>query len=217
MTIDLYYSPSGSSCRIVLLAAKSLDVELNLIPVDIMNPESFTPEFIKLNPQHCVPTLNDSGFVIWESKAIITYLQNQYGKNDDLYPKDPKKRATVDQRLFFDTDLYARFHEVYTPKTFAGLPPDPEALANANKALDFLDEFLVKSEYVAGDSLTLADLSLVVQISNLELLGHDMSPYKYINRWYAKVKAIAPGYKEANEDNLVYVKQLMGHFAQADE
>nr|WCC58223.1 glutathione S-transferase [Pharsalia antennata] len=209
MTIDLYYSKSGSSCRIVLLAAKSIGVELNLIPIDIMKQENLTPEFTKLNPQHTVPTLNDNGFVVWEGKAIITYLQNQYGKNDDLYPKDPKKRAAIDQKLFFDTDLYARFHEVYTPKTFAGEPPIPEAVEHANKALEFLDDFLERSEYVAGDCLTLADLSLVVQISNLELLEHDLSPYKYINRWYAKVKAIAPGYKEANEDNLVYVKQIM--------
>ncbi|KAJ8919163.1 hypothetical protein NQ315_012149 [Exocentrus adspersus] len=175
MPIDLYYGPGSSPCRIVLLAAKSIGVELNLIPLNLMEQEYLKPEFVKINPQHTVPTINDNGFVMWESRAIIKYLQDAYGKNESLYPKDAKKRAVVDQRLFFDRDLYAHFHEVYNKKTFSGSPPDPANVETANKDLAFLDKILETSEYVAGDHLTLADLSLVVQISNLEAVKHDVS------------------------------------------
>lgn len=173
----------------------------------------------------------------------MTYLQNKYGKDDSLYPKDPKKRAVIDQRLYFDMDMCSRFYQVYVSRyaqvasrfscfniTYVilfwiifvcifqnrntlGAPPDPEKLKSVNQSLELLDKFLEKSEFVAGDHLTLADLSIVVQISNLEVIKHDISSYKYINRWYDKVKLTAPGYKEANEDHLVVVKQMIEMFS----
>lgn len=114
MTIDLYYMSLSAPCRAVILTAKILGVELNLKTLNLMTGEQMKPEFIKINPQHTVPTLDDSGFILTESRAICAYLVNKYGKDDKLYPKSPKERAVVDQRLYFDVGVfYLAFSDYY--------------------------------------------------------------------------------------------------------
>lgn len=61
-----------------------------------------------------MPTLvDDDGFAIWDSHAIITYLVAKYAKNDALYPQDLKKKAIVDQRLHFESGtVFARMLKI---------------------------------------------------------------------------------------------------------
>ena len=85
--------------------------------MNLTEKEHLTPEFIKINPQHTIPVLIDDGLVLCESRAILTYLVEKYGKDDSLYPKDPRARAIVNQRLYFDMGtLYQRFGDYYYPR-----------------------------------------------------------------------------------------------------
>lgn len=114
MPVDLYSMAPSAPCRSVLMTAKALGVDVNVKPVNLFAGEHMTPEFLKLNPQHNVPTIDDDGFVLNESRAICTYLVRKYGKDDSLYPKDVQKRALVDQRLYFDMgSFYDKFAKVY--------------------------------------------------------------------------------------------------------
>ena len=81
MPIDLYYMSLSAPCRAVILTAKLAGVELNLKIVNLMTGEQMKPEFLKLNPQHTVPTLDDNGFIITESRAICAYLVNKVTKH----------------------------------------------------------------------------------------------------------------------------------------
>nr|CAD7423568.1 unnamed protein product [Timema monikensis] len=189
--VNTYPNVANAPCRIVLLTAKAVGVDLNLKLTNLFTGEHLKPEYIKLNPQHTVPTLNDNGFILTESRAIAGYLVDQYGKNDSLYPKDPKKRAVVDQRLYFDIGtLYQRFSDYYYPIAFAGAPADAEKLKKLEEAFGFLDKFLEGQEWAAGNKITLADISLI--------FGYSLSKYPNVNKWFTKCKKSIPGYEELN-------------------
>lgn len=210
MTIDFYYKPGSAPCRAVRMAAAAVGVNLNLKLTDLMSGEHLKPEYIKMNPQHTIPTINDNGFVLWESRAIMGYLVDQYAKNDSLYPKDPKARALVNQRLFFDNgSLYAAIADYYYPQVFAGAPADPAKLEKLTGALGLLDKFLEGQNYAAGKNLTIADLTLIATTTTAEAMSYDMTPFKNITRWAAKIKGEAPKYQETNADGVKEFKALV--------
>jgi len=209
MTIDLYYLPGSAPCRAVQMAAKAVGVDLNLKLVNLLTGDHLKPEYLKINPQHTIPTLVDDGFTLWESRAIIVYLVEKYGKTDSLYPKCPKKRAVVNQRLYFDLGtLYQRLADYYYPQIFAKQPANPENLKKLEDAVGFFDTFLEGQTYAAGDSLTVADISLVATVSTLEVAGFDLSKYKNVSRWFANSKATTPGY-DINEAGLTEFKKFL--------
>jgi glutathione S-transferase len=107
MAPTLYLIYPSPPVRAVLITAKAIGLDLDEKPIDFFQGAHLKPEYLKLNPQHTVPTLvDDDGFAIWDSHAIMTYLVSKYAKNDSLYPKDLKKRAIVDQRLHFESGVF---------------------------------------------------------------------------------------------------------------
>lgn len=95
-------SPPSRSC-LMLIKKLELDVEVKL--VNLGAGEQNQPEFLKLNPLHQVPVLVDGDFVLTESRAILAYLINKFKPGSNLYPTDPRARAVVDQRLYYDATV----------------------------------------------------------------------------------------------------------------
>ncbi|CAG0922622.1 unnamed protein product [Notodromas monacha] len=120
MGLRLYYLPHSPPCRAVKLLAAELGLDLEIKPVNLWAGDHLKDEFLALNPTHTVPTLDDNGFVIWDSHAILQYLMNKYGKDSsDLYPQDPEKRAVIDNRLCFDLGtLNANIRDYYVSFVF---------------------------------------------------------------------------------------------------
>lgn len=121
--VDFYYLPGSSPCRSVIMTAKAVGVDLNKKLLNLQAGEHLKPEFIKINPQHTIPTLVDNGFALWESRAIQVYLVEKYGKTDSLYPKCPKKRAVINQRLYFDMGTSTRASPTTTTRRCSPRPP----------------------------------------------------------------------------------------------
>lgn len=126
---------------------------------------------------------------------------NKYGKDDSLYPKDPQKRALVDQRLHFDMGtLFQRFGDYYFPQVRANAAADPAKLVRLEESLAFLETFLEGSKYVAGEDLTIADFAVLATVSCL-VNGPNYSIEKYpnIQRWFKNAKEVVPGYQKTQE------------------
>lgn len=122
MAPTLYMLHASPPCRAVLMTAKALGVDLDEKGIYFFKDENVKTEFckvstrkfiqkapilcFKLNPQHTIPTfIDEDGFVFWDSHAIMAYLVAKYAKDDSLYPEDIRKRAIVNQRLFYDSSV----------------------------------------------------------------------------------------------------------------
>ncbi|KAL3270593.1 hypothetical protein HHI36_021130 [Cryptolaemus montrouzieri] len=206
--IDLYYAPSSPPCRAVLLAAKSADVDLNLIQVKSSETQQ---ELLRINPQNTIPTIVDKDFVLWESRAIMTYLISKYAKDKSLYPLQLEKRAIIDRMLYFDvTNFYQTYLECYYPAYFNNVSFKPYHARRVNDVFTLLDTFLKDSTFVAGNDLTVADLSIVTTVSTYEVSGVNLLRFPNVVKWYDIVRINASGYEEADGNNVLIYRQIIG-------
>jgi len=112
-SLTLYFAPASPPARTCLLVARYLGLDINVKFVDLGAGEQHTDEFAKLNPLHKVPVLVDGDLVLTESRAIVAYLINSRKPGHALYPSDPKKRALIDSRLYYDaTNVFPRLSAV---------------------------------------------------------------------------------------------------------
>lgn len=111
--LTLYFATGSPPARACLLLARYLKLDIEVKHVNLGGGEQHSDEFKKLNPLSKVPVLVDGEFVLGESRAIMAYLVNSRKPGNDLYPSDPKKRALVDQRLYYDaTNVFIKLADL---------------------------------------------------------------------------------------------------------
>ncbi|XP_068892682.1 glutathione S-transferase 1-like isoform X2 [Tenebrio molitor] len=198
MSLKLYCNDMSPPSRAVLMTAGALALQMDLHQVNIYGKDLDT-DFLKINPQHSVPTLVDGDFTIWDSHAIVGYLVGQHG-SDDLYPKETKPRASVDQFLHFDSGvLYPRVNTIINSIVVENSKEiSTKNISAITESYKFLDTFLQSKNYLAGPSLTVADLCCVATVSTATIIT-PISTEKYPNlsTWYRTCKNL-PFYEETN-------------------
>ncbi|XP_065372223.1 glutathione S-transferase 1-like [Calliphora vicina] len=204
--MDFYYLPPSPPCRAVDMCAKAVGVVLNKKLMNVAAGEQMDPAYTKINPQHTIPTIVDGDFVLWESRPILIYLAEKYDKSGSLYPKVPKVKALINQRLYFDMGVFFKsFVDYYVPIFMKNQPADPEKFKPVEEAFNHLETFLTAKLYAADtDTYSIADIALVATMTNYEAAGFDYSKYPNVAKWYDNCKQVIPGYAE----NVVDCKDL---------
>ncbi|KAH9393190.1 Glutathione S-transferase, N-terminal domain [Tyrophagus putrescentiae] len=192
---DLYYNVLSPPARAVAVLVKHLQLKsVNFIEVDVHSGYLKTPEFLKLNPRHTIPTIVDHGFALFESRAILAYLVNKYAPGSSLYPNDPVSRAKVDKVLFFDAaGFFPSLKDVLLSKYRHEVEPSPEAIAELTDKVSVLETLLESEPFLAGNQLTIADLS--VGASYLFLQALKLSSSK-LDDWYGRIGLEVPVFAE---------------------
>jgi glutathione S-transferase len=153
-----------------------------------------TPEYRAKNPTGKVPTIEDNGFVLWESNSIVRYLAMQYAP-DLLYGSDVKIFASASRWLDWENnELLPPQHEMVMH--LIRLPPDrrdPRALDKARQIfvdrLQIAEDQLGRSQYIAGDRFTYGDIPLGIRVHRWHLFGLEGPPMPGIARWYGELRA----------------------------
>jgi glutathione S-transferase len=127
-----------------------------------------TPEYRAMNPNGRVPTIDDDGFILWESNAIVRYLAAKHASS--LWPSDPRVRADADRWMDWASIM---FLPVFTP-LFWGLVRTPAekrdwsavraAAAATAQSLRVLEQGLEGRAYVAGKEFTVGDIPIGVNL-----------------------------------------------------
>ena len=92
--MKLYYDPCTVNCRKVLAGYDLMGVKYDTVKIDYFTQGQKSPEYLAVNPNGSLPALDDGGFKLWESNAMLQYAADQVGA-EAYYPKDPKTRADI--------------------------------------------------------------------------------------------------------------------------
>jgi glutathione S-transferase len=194
----LYHHPFSSNARRAVMTALHLGTKVDLVVVDLKNGGQRQPDYVRLNPNSKVPVLDDDGFVLWESRAIMTYLTDKT-PGQTLHPSDPRARADVSRWLFWCANHWSPAigtvsrERVIKPMLGKGGPDAANLERGETEVRDFsavLDAHLKDREWVSGAGLTLADFSLAAPLMMTRPASLPLADRPNLDAWFARVQEL---------------------------
>lgn len=191
--MKVYGHPASTCTRKVICALTEKGVDYEFVLVDIMKGESKSPEHLARQPFGVVPVLEDDGFVLYESRAILRYLNAKLG---GLAPTDAKDLGvmeqwiSVEQSYFSPPAMKAILEIFFSP--MKGTTPDPkvveEGKAGAAKALDVLERALAGKQWLAG-SFSIAEITYAPYLQYLfdTGLGDIVKERPNVAAWWSRI------------------------------
>jgi glutathione S-transferase len=199
--ITLYMHPASTASRPVRLFVQEKQLDVREKVVDIMTGEHYGDEYTALNPSRQVPMIDDDGFRMTESSAILKYLASKFDLPE--YPRDLQKRARVDEVMdWFNTQFYRDFgYGLVYPQVFPHHKrPTDEIHAGTiawgkDKAkiwFGVLDQHYIGSHaYTCGDSITIADYFGACIVTAGDWIGCSFEGLPNVQRWLGNVEKLS--------------------------
>jgi len=187
--LKLYYHPMSFPSLGPLFTAEATNQSYEKELVDLQTGAHKAPEYLAVNPYGRVPGLKDGDFSMGESGAIMRYL----ARGSALYPNDARQQAKIDQWSDFAVHhvrtnvARVQFNRVIAP--MMGADVDESSIALGLKFLGdnlpHVEHRLSESSFLAGDTMTLADISLIAALEPENTAQLDLSPYPNLQKWLA--------------------------------
>lgn len=188
------YLPSQNGYKVRLLLSH-LGLPYRSEMVSIFEGAGQEPSYLAVNPAGAVPALRlDDGRVLAESNAILTYLAS----GTQYLPSDPFAAAKVQQWMSFEQDYVLNIASLRHWTMTGKLARRPAALvamrrAGGLRALQILERELATRPFIAGDSYTIADISLFAYTHRAEEAGLPLREFPQVCAWIERVQA-QPGF-----------------------
>jgi glutathione S-transferase len=153
-----------------------------------------TPRYLAMNPNGLVPVIEDDGFVMAESNAIVRYLAARH-RASALWPDDVRARAEVDRWMEWQSTEYTpAMRDVFwqlirVPEAERDARAVEASRAKSERLSGILDALLATRPYVAGEAFTLADIVTGCAAHRWLALPVRREPRPHLARWYAALKS----------------------------
>jgi len=190
--LKLHYHPFSTFARRVRIALIEKNISAELVEVDMVARAHRSPAYLALNPYGRVPTLEEDGFVLYESTAILEYLEATHPA-PPLVPADARGRALVSMHMkLCDLQLARQTGSIIFPKRF--LPKerwDEAAMAQAKKEIDkhfaVVETQIAGKDWMVGDRYSLVEVCYTPFVEFLPLM--EVEPPPAVAAWVARMQA----------------------------
>ncbi len=151
-----------------------------------------TPEYLAMNPNGSIPTIDDDGFVLWESNAIVAYLARRYapeklfGGRDDVFAKALQWMIWTNYSLE-NTMTVLINHLERLPQAQRSPTAVEEARVETLRKLELVEAQLARSRYLAGDAFSIADIPPGVAIQRWIHCGLERPSMPRLEAWLARI------------------------------
>ncbi|NPD14207.1 glutathione S-transferase family protein [Xinfangfangia sp. D13-10-4-6] len=192
----LYHVTLSPFCRKVRLTLAEKKIEVELVEERYWEQSQ---DFMRRNPAGKVPILRLNGKLLSESQAICEYLDETVPA-PSLIPRDPEARyetrrlcAWFDDKFHHEVTSKLLYERVNKKLAKEGYPDSRNVKFGASRIkyhLDYMAWLLERRSWLAGDVMTLADLTAVAHLSSLDYISDvDWNRHEVVKDWYAKIKS----------------------------